>query len=42
MRTLRLTGPELAALTTALENYLDTDPTDTDAAAVLEQIEAIP
>jgi hypothetical protein len=36
--TLRLTGPQVAALQSALENYLDEDPDDTDAEAVLEAL----
>lgn len=38
-RTLRLTGPQEAALASALEHYLeDVDPTDTDADAILEEL----
>jgi hypothetical protein len=36
---LQLTNPQVSALMSALEMYLDVDPDDTDAQAVLDMLE---
>lgn len=41
MKTLKLTQPQVDALITALEQYTDLDPTDTDAIAVLTMLESL-